>query len=134
MHDRNKLWDKVTSLQTVFELPQDNTLYNAMLNKPDLLLEWHNPPSGGFYLSIGCANCSLRTEHYYPQYELLDADNPEGLTGKALKDLECVKSSLRIFLATVLGEPILCIGVKCRHLHQDMPPLSLMDHLAATLQ
>ena len=132
----NALQNKIASIQTVFELPWDNSLYATMMDRPDMYFAWHNPNSGAFYLSIGCANCSLRTERYYPQYQLHDRDqrNPEGLSGKALKDLECVKSSLRVFLATVLGEPILSIGAKCRHLHQDMPPLSLMDHSAATLQ
>jgi hypothetical protein len=124
----NRLQSTVASAQTCFELPYDNALFYTMMDRPDLFFQWHNPKSGGaFYLSIGCANCSRRTGHYQPQYQVhaVDNPNPEHYKGKALKELECVKSSYRVFLAAVLDEPELAVGEKCRHLHQDTPPLAL---------
>ena len=121
----NSLQNKIASIQTVFELPWDNSLYATMMDRPDMYFAWHNPNSGAFYLSIGCANCKLRTDHYQPQYQVDLVDNPDRKQGKALKELECVKSSFRVFLAAVLKKPELAEGEKCRHLHQDTPPVAL---------
>ena len=121
----NELQKKIASMQTVFELPWNNSLYATMMGRPDMYFCWHNPNSGAFYLSIGCANCKLRTDHYMPQYQVDLVDNPDRKQGKALKELECVKSSFRVFLAAVLKKPELAEGEKCRHLHQDTPPLAL---------
>ena len=126
----NRLYNACASVRTCFELPWNNPLFDTMMDRPDLFFQWHNPPSGAFYFSIGCANCSLCTQHYQPQYQV-DSDglnpNPWYYKGKALKELDCVKSTLRAFLATVLDEPELAVGEKCRHLHQDTPPLALED-------
>ena len=121
----NELQNKIASMQTVLELPWTNSLYATMMDRPDMYFCWHNPHSSAFYLSIGCANCSLRTDHYMPQYQVDLVDNPDRKHGKALKELECVKSSFRVFLAAVLNKPELAEGEKCRHYHQDTPPLAL---------
>ena len=121
----NELQKKIASMQTVFELPWNNSLYATMMGRPDMYFCWHNPNSGAFYLSIGCANCNLRTDHYMPQYQVDLVDNPDRKQGKALKELECVKSSFRVFFSAVLDKPELAEGEKCRHYHQDTPPLAL---------
>ena len=64
------------------------------------------------------------TSQYQEDSEGLNPD-PEFFKGKALKELDCVRSSYRVFLATVLDAPELAVGEKCRHLHQDTPPLAL---------
>ena len=121
----NELQNKIASMQTVFELPWNNSLYATMMGRPDMYFCWHNPNSGAFYLSIGCANCNRRTDHYMPQYQVDPVDNPDRKQGKALKELECVKSSFRVFFSAVLDKPELAEGEKCRHYHQDTPPLAL---------
>jgi hypothetical protein len=125
----NRLQRACASVQTCFELPYHGTsLFTMMMDRPDLLFQWHNTNSGGFYFCIGCANCSSVTGHYQPHNQVdplgLNPD-PEFYKLKAMKELACVRAAFRAFLAKVLDAPILAVGEKCRHLHQDTPPLAL---------
>ena len=129
----NRLQRACASTQTCFELPYDNThcvLFTAMMDRPDLFLQWHNPASGGFYLCIGCGNCSSVTGHYQPQYQVdslgLNPD-PDFFNGKTLKELPCVRAAFRAYLAKVLDAPELATAERCRHLHQGTPPLALQN-------
>ena len=45
----NKLQKACASVQTCFEFPYDNTLFTTMMDRPDLLFQWHNAHCGGFY-------------------------------------------------------------------------------------
>ena len=133
-HWNNTLQKQCTSARDTFDIPHHNTygttLYMKMMDRPDLFLQWHNAPSGGFYLCIGCANCSSVTGHYQPQNHVDELGlNPEPKkVNKAMKELPAVRSAFRAFLAAVLDAPDLAPGERCRHLHKDTAPVLPLDN------
>jgi hypothetical protein len=126
-HWANKLSKMCCSARDTFKVPYHNThgttLYGMMLDRPDLHIQWHNASSGGYYLCIGCANCSSVTGHYQPQNHMDDLGlNPLNLSTRALKESPEVQRAFRLFIAEVLGEPSLGEPSLCRHLHCDQRP------------
>ena len=125
-YGNNKLSNMCNSARDTFFIPYHNThgtkLYLTMLRAPDLFLQWHNASSGGFYLCVGCANCSSVTKHYQPQNQVDELClNPQSLLGKDLKKNLAVQQAFRSFLAAILEDPDLVAGERCRHLHSDTP-------------
>jgi hypothetical protein len=120
-NDLNPLYQMCQSVWDTLHISQ--SLYDTMRTREDLYLQYHQGKGGGFSLCIGCANCSSRTAHYYPQNEVGHMGwNPEDAKGKQLKQLPVVQQAFRAFLSIILDDPSLATKHHCRHLHED-PPL-----------
>ena len=101
----NALMKMCTSADSVFQTPSTR-LYRVFMDRPELYLQWHNVHTGGYYLCIGCACCSMCTSHYQPQNLVDDLGlNPQNLPTKELKKIPEVQRAFRNFLAVILGEP-----------------------------
>ena len=55
----NRLSNTVASVQTCFELPHNNALFDAMMDRPDLLFQWHNPISQHWLYQLQCTHGAL---------------------------------------------------------------------------
>ena len=126
-HWDNKLVKQCESARSVFFIPYSatygTTLYEKLLMKPDLFINWHNCNSGGFSLRVGCSNCSSVTPPYQPQYQLDYLGlNPSNLQNKELKRSREVQQAFRSFLGEIFMDVSLMPAEYCRHLQVDLPP------------
>ena len=130
----NRLQRACASAQTCFELPYDNTHTVCCLPR-----SWIDPIcfSSGTTQHLADFICSLAVPIAVRSQATTSPSikwirwglnpKPDFFNGKTLKELPCVRAAFRAYLAKVLDAPELATAERCRHLHQDTPPLALQN-------
>ena len=81
-------------------------IYDCMMARPDMCMEWHNAASSGYYVRLGCVNCGSCTPKYQPQLEM-PWFNQET---KRVKGHPAIKHAFRAFVSQVLNDQALEAG------------------------